>query len=696
MLRKLFCGLMAAGMLLATSCQQQELTPSLGEEAVVTFNVGTPEIATRAYSDGLTATKLQYAVYDADGRILIDLTKTDDDLTNKTATVSFKLKTGSQYTVLFWAAAEDAPYDVDFSTEFGAANMTVKYDEAVSNAENRDAFYAHHTFVAERAMSLDVILKRPFAQLNIATADYEAAKEAGYVPTHSFVTVSNVYSQLNFAKGTVAGPQEVTFDYAAIGQKEFHVAGYEYLAMNYLLVAADKETMEVTFGCTDDVNNAAAAESYVGHTIGSVPVQRNYRTNIFGNLLTSDVDIHVSIDNFYEDEEYAVFEAFEKGGVATLTQNMELAGPLFVRKGVKAVLDLNGYSLKNNIDNKDTDVIIVEEGAELTINGEGTIEAVSGNDGYAVISEGAVIINGGTFKSGVDANGEPNAVIYARGNGKVFVNGGQFLNDNALKFVLNKKDADRATTTIEVRGGTFYNFNPENNAAEGPETNFVAEGHIVLVDGDAYTVVSGARVATADEFKEAAANKAMDYIFVTADLDFGTSSVNLSTQKTILGNGYNFIAGGKTTKAYGLIVSANTQICDLVMNGGGGIAVINGAVVDIYDVVLKTTYSHSGRHMFYVSGSTLNVYTGEFEVLRTGSYYFSMENNAKANVMGGTFEDMMASNQAPVYTATGAQLEITGGKFQVATSNYKFDPTAYVPAGYKVERVGDYMEVSAE
>jgi hypothetical protein len=132
------------------------------------------------------------------------------------------------------------------------------------------------------------------------------------------------------------------------------------------------------------------------------------------------------------------------------------------------------------------------------------------------------------------------------------------------------------------------------------------------------------------------------------------------------------------------------------MNGGGGIAVIDGAVVDIRDVVLKTTYSASGRHMFYVSGSTLNVHSGEFEVLRTGSYYFSMENNAKANVMGGTFEDMLASNQPPVYAATGAQLEITGGKFQVNVDNYKFDPTPYVPAGYKAERVGDYMEVSAE
>jgi hypothetical protein len=148
------------------------------------------------------------------------------------------------------------------------------------------------------------------------------------------------------------------------------------------------------------------------------------------------------------------------------------------------VLDLNGHTLKNKKENTATDVIVVAEGATLTINGEGTIEAVTGNDGYAVISEGTVVINGGTFKAGVDANREANAVVYARKNGKVYVNGGNFPNEYNSTFVLNKKDADRATTTIEVRGGKFYNFNPANNAAEGEGTNFCAEGKTVtLVDG---------------------------------------------------------------------------------------------------------------------------------------------------------------------------------------------------------------------
>ena len=364
------------------------------------------------------------------------------------------------------------------------------------------------------------------------------------------------------------------------------------------------------------------------------------------------------------------------------------------------MLNLNGYTVKNQAENTATDVIIVEEGGELVINGEGTVEAVSGNDGYAVISEGKVTINGGIYKAGVDTNNEPNAVVYARGKGKVYVNGGYFPNENNSAYVLNKKDADRATTVIEVRGGTFKNFDPANNAAENAGTNFCAEGYTSYADGEYFIVVNGAVVRTADEFKAAAANDAIEYIIVDADLDFGTAYVNtnITTDKVIIGNGYKFIAGGKTTKNYALGVqnAVNVTINDLVLNGGGGIYVSGGANVEVNNVVLKTKYSSSGRNMFYVNNATLTVNSGNYEVLNTSIKYIAAQNNAKVYVKGGTWEDMLAKGQAAVLCDTGASVEIYGGKFQVGTENYKFDPSPYIPAGYKAVRVGNYMEVSAE
>ncbi len=291
-MKKHLFAMAAATLLLATSCQSDlDVMGNVGEEALVSFNVTTPDMATRAYSDGTTATVLQYAVYDAAGKELTDLTVTNGEIHTST-TVKLQLTTGNTYSVIFWAAAPNAPYAVDFANQ----TMAVDYTKAVSNDENRDAFYKYHTFTVNGAQTETVELKRPFAQLNIGTADYAASTTAGYTPTRSSVKVSNVYTTLDLVEGNVATPVEVAFAEADIKKDEtFPVAGNQYVAMNYLLVDADKELVEVEFTYTDGSNAKT-------RTVGSVPVQRNYRTNIYGALLTSDVDINVEIKPEYDDE----------------------------------------------------------------------------------------------------------------------------------------------------------------------------------------------------------------------------------------------------------------------------------------------------------------------------------------------------------------------------------------------------------
>ena len=288
-MKKILFGMMAAAAVLAASCAK-ELQDVAAGDATVTFAVGTPEIATRAYSDGATATVLQYAVYNANGELLADLTGTQG--INISTTVELKLTTGNTYTVAFWADSQAAPYTVDFANK----SVSVNYTGVKSNDENLDAFYAWYTFTVTGAQTETVELKRPFAQLNIGTADYAASEKAGYVPTNSTVTVKNVFSTLNFATGAVSGETAVTFEENAISKAEtFPVTGYDYLAMNYLLVATNKNLVEVEFTYTDGSNAKT-------RTVGSVPVQRNYRTNIYGNILTSDVDLNVVIKPEYDGE----------------------------------------------------------------------------------------------------------------------------------------------------------------------------------------------------------------------------------------------------------------------------------------------------------------------------------------------------------------------------------------------------------
>lgn len=72
----------------------------------------------------------------------------------------------------------------------------------------------------------------------------------------------------------------------------FPVPGADYLSMDYLLVDGRKN-VDVTMTYVND-------QSSFDRTFAAVRVLRNYQTNIYDNLLTSDTDFHVNIDPIYE------------------------------------------------------------------------------------------------------------------------------------------------------------------------------------------------------------------------------------------------------------------------------------------------------------------------------------------------------------------------------------------------------------
>ena len=139
MKKQLILGLVAIASWFATSCQNELDQVNSGKTSTVSIKVETPEIKSRAYSDGMTVTKLQYAVYADNGTLLTNLSG-GKDITGST-NVNLQLTTGDKYNVIFWAAAKDAPYIVDFADNLESAKMTVSYEGAESNDENRDAFY---------------------------------------------------------------------------------------------------------------------------------------------------------------------------------------------------------------------------------------------------------------------------------------------------------------------------------------------------------------------------------------------------------------------------------------------------------------------------------------------------------------------------------------------------------------------------
>ena len=319
MSKKLFFGMfVAAGMLLATSCSKDELeTASSGNEAQVTFSLGLEgHIATRAISDGKSADKLVYAVFNENGERISTFQK-EEISTSFPATVTLTLAKGQTYKVAFWAQDADcSAYDVDDNM-----NVKVSYENATNNDETRDAFFkTTEAFTVTGSTSMDVVLKRPFAQINVGVeqTDWTAAVASGVTIQNSSVIIQNAATKINLVTGAVSEPTKVTYSLATIPVEDLKVDVngdknigdgeiYKWLSMSYILVDdeseteggqdAGKATLEgLKFTFQPENGNEITLED----GLNSVPVQRNWRTNILGKLLTGDITFNISIDEMYE------------------------------------------------------------------------------------------------------------------------------------------------------------------------------------------------------------------------------------------------------------------------------------------------------------------------------------------------------------------------------------------------------------
>ena len=289
----------AFGMLM-TACSKDEVAQPVAEKSTVTFTVAAPELATRALGDGTTATQLSWAVYDENDTLLFQSSEVTV-MSGLKATVEIPFVNGMEYNILFWAEAVQSPYSVDWANlEVGYKNQTL-----VSNSEKYDAFYCYFTELGEVTgpVTKTVELKRPFAQLNIKTNDHDNAVKSGLNVDQVSVEISEGCDKFNLANGegikAVAGTK-ITFTNAA-------KLADDHLAVNYLFTGGEKSLVNVTFAYTDG-DLAKGGDASGSMEFASVPVQRNYRTNIVGSLLTSEGTFNVEIKPGFETEGFQINE----------------------------------------------------------------------------------------------------------------------------------------------------------------------------------------------------------------------------------------------------------------------------------------------------------------------------------------------------------------------------------------------------
>ena len=661
----------AAAALLVTSCND-EMDNGLktGDEGTVTFTAQLPsEMGTRAFADGLTAKHLQYAVYEAGQstplKVFGDETTVvgEAEMVNLKKSVTLKLTSGKSYDVIFWAdATTDSPYTFNPASQ----EVSVDYSKVNNNSDNCDAFFKKETITVSGNQSVDVQLTRPFAQVNIGTDDFDAAKASGLEVTQTEV-VAKAFATLNLATGKVSDEADRTFTMKAIptaSDGEFPVAGgYKYLSMDYLLVGADKATVDVAF-------NYGGPQS---RTFTNVPVQRNYRTNIYGSLLTNTTDFNVVIEPAFATTNYnlgALYTASQIGGAVTLSDNVDFDRTIAVQPGKTMSVNLNGKTVKNTTDlwknpsvpNSWSLFSVRGTDSKLTLSGDGEVIAKA-NDCYAVDVQdgGHLVIEDGHF------NGNVHAVYVYKGVAEI--KGGTFEvqqkysdADKADEFVLNCYDANRenGTAKIIVTGGTFIGFNPGDCKAEGNGTNFVAPGYASIPNGTAadgrtiWKVVPAVEATTGAELENGNASFAINTSFTigcaylsnsrTKNISFTNSSVinadNSIIQTFLIGKNSNVTISGRGKIVGPTRASSNTATIWLA---NGGTVNING------NMTIEAGSGSSTNNCIRIVKGTANIYDGYFHagldkngganaciLLTPGTS--SSTSPANLNIYGGVFE----------------------------------------------------------
>ena len=327
----------------------------------------------------------------------------------------------------------------------------------------------------------------------------------------------------------------------------------------------------------------------------------------------------------------------------------ETSEPKVYTKGTNT-LNLEGTFTANGSNG----AIWVKEGAQLTINGTDKTEVhgALGADNYsmAVWAKGEdtrVVINGGYYTNETDGSKRGTDLIYASAKAVIEINGGTF---KAAKEEWTLNGQDNSGSQIIVKGGTFYKFDPSNNAVGAGEV-VVPEGYEVVKNGDWYSVYTDSKVYT-----KGTNTLNLEGTF-TANGSNGAIWVKEGAQLTINGTDKTEVHGALGADNYSMAVWAKGEDTRVVINGG--------------------------------------YYTNETDGSKRGTDLIYASAKAVIEINGGTFKAAKEEWTLNGQDNSGSQIIVKGGTF------YKFDPSnntvgageVVVPEGYRVIKDGDWYSV---
>lgn len=291
-MKKLFYFLLCFFLTLTACTDQQEAVAPLGNN-MYRISVATDNgISTRAEAPVQTGVTPRYIleIYN-NGEVYNRFVQT-------TPQFQFRLLTNQTYDFLVWVDYTlDGITDYHYNTGNGLKNISI-IGSYSNNDHSRDAFFGKQTATIE-SLSQDfgsIVCKRPFGQLNIKTTDWTNTNSAGgdnaqIKPTAIHMKFDAPIA-FNVFDGTVSGSDTFEYNYnLAISNQD---ADTQDLTCDYIFTAASgagQISPVITFvnANGDEITNTATY-------LANLPVQRNYQTNVSGQLITKIGKVNISID----------------------------------------------------------------------------------------------------------------------------------------------------------------------------------------------------------------------------------------------------------------------------------------------------------------------------------------------------------------------------------------------------------------
>lgn len=302
---KKYLVLLAVAALALVGCNKEVATG----DATYSFEVSADQVATKAAIDndgaGANVNRFVMEVYlvkNGDLQIFDRQVKAPSATSPAKTTFTLTLVKDQEYKVLFWADKANADLSDLYYDTADLRQVKVAGVNFTINDDKFDAFSKAETITKDEStqgFTKSIKLTRPFAQLNFITKDIaklvENAERSGnweFIPTNVKLEYY-AFQQFDVLNQKASEPSLVSvtapvYSSASVASKPEQFT----LGMSYLM------TMTGEAEVRDLVKMTVLAGTYELTTleVSNVPFQRNYRTNIIGNLITSTDQFVVEID----------------------------------------------------------------------------------------------------------------------------------------------------------------------------------------------------------------------------------------------------------------------------------------------------------------------------------------------------------------------------------------------------------------